>query len=149
MKKIISMLVLGLFLLPVIGFTADIGTPSVVTPRPPTDVGSPALPQTPNSTNPNIIIKITNPLRVGVGDNLFSIIEAVMRNIISPLAAVLVVLAILYSGFRFITAQGNPTELEKARQGFLWALVGSAVLLGAYGISTVLRATIGQIVNIN
>ena len=98
-------------------------------------------------TNPNIIKPvITNPLRTGIGSDIPSIIVAVMRGIVMPLASVLVVLAILYSGFKFVIAQGNPSEIQKARDGLVWVLIGSVILLGAYGISEVLRATVNQVV---
>lgn len=97
--------------------------------------------------NPNIIKPIiTNPLKAGIGNDIPSIIKAVMKGIVMPLASVLVVLAILYSGFKFVMAQGNSTELQKAREGLVWVLVGSAILLGAYGISEVLETTINQVV---
>lgn len=89
--------------------------------------------------------KITNPLRAEIGDDVSSIIKAIMGSIVMPLASILVVLAILYSGFKFVVAQGNPKELEDARRGLIWVLVGSAILLGAYGISEVLETTIQQI----
>ncbi len=96
------------------------------------------------TSNPNKITwKIINPLNVG--SDVSAIITAVMRNIIMPLASVLVVLAVLYSGFKFVIAQGNPAELKEARTGFIWVLIGSAVLLGAYGITEVLKTTIEQI----
>lgn len=90
--------------------------------------------------------KITNPLKIG--SDIPSIIDAVMKGIVMPIASVLVVLAILYSGFKFVVAQGNPKEIEEARRGLVWALVGSAILLGAYGISTALRSTVGSIVDL-
>lgn len=96
-------------------------------------------------TNPNIIKPvITNPLTIG--NDIPSIIVAVMRGIVMPLASVLVVLAILYSGFKFVIAQGNPTEIQKARDGLVWVLIGSVILLGAYGIAEVLKATVNQVV---
>lgn len=99
------------------------------------------------SSNPNIIKPvITNPL--SIGNDIPSIIEAVMRGIVMPLASVLVVLALLYSGFKFVMAQGNATEIQKARDGLVWVLIGSAVLLGAYGISEFLKNTINDIVKV-
>lgn len=113
------------------------GTPSNTTGNPPPG----------GTTNPNIIKPIiTNPLKAGIGNDIPSIIKAVMKGIVMPLASVLVVLAILYSGFKFVMAQGNSTELQKAREGLVWVLVGSAILLGAYGISEVLETTINQVV---
>lgn len=95
--------------------------------------------------NPNTIKGvITNPLKIG--SDIPSIITAVLENIVMPLASVLVVLAILYSGFKFVIAQGAPKELQEARQGLLWVLVGTLILLGAVGISKALQATVNSIV---
>jgi len=63
-----------------------------------------------------------------------------------PLASVLVVLAILYSGFKFVIAQGKPKEIEEARSGLLWVLVGALILLGAVGISKALESTVNSII---
>lgn len=102
------------------------------------------------SPNPNIIQPvIKNPLNDAISSGgIPGIIEAVMRGIVMPLASVLVVLALLYSGFKFVMAQGNATEIQKARDGLVWVLIGSAVLLGAYGISEFLKNTINDIVKV-
>lgn len=97
------------------------------------------------STNSNTIKwGITNPL--SIGSDIPSIITAVLNNIVMPLASVLVVLAILYSGFKFVIAQGNPKEIQEARQGLVWVLIGTLVLLGAVGISKALQATVNSII---
>ncbi len=97
------------------------------------------------TANPNIIQGvIKNPL--SIGSDIPSIITAVLENIVMPLASMLVVLAILYSGFKFVIAQGNPKEIQEARQGLVWVLVGTLILLGAVGISKALQATVNSIV---
>jgi len=97
------------------------------------------------TANPNTITwGITNPLRIG--SDIPSIITAVLQNIVMPLASVLVVLAILYSGFKFVIAQGKPKEIEEARSGLLWVLIGALVLLGATGISAALKSTVDSII---
>lgn len=153
MKKIFAVLVLCIVCMPVfvVAQTPPTGSganPSVNNGSGPTGGGqNPSVGTTPTTNSGTIIYKITNPLRVGQG-SLFDILDAVIRNIIMPLASVLVVLAILYSGFRFVVAQGNPTEIAKAKEGLIWVLVGAAVLLGAYGISTVIKTTVNQVVEI-
>lgn len=127
MKKIIFTVLVSLICLPVVTFAGVVDNTT-----------------TPPPTNSNKITwKIINPLKVG--SDVSAIVTAVMQNIIMPLASVLVVLAVLYSGFKFVIAQGNPAELKDARTGFIWVLIGSAVLLGAYGITEVLKTTIEQI----
>jgi hypothetical protein len=56
-----------------------------------------------------------------------------------------VTLYIIYAGFTFVTAQGNPGEIQKAKQRLLWALIGAAILLGAAGIAEVVKTTVNQV----
>lgn len=55
-------------------------------------------------------------------------------QIIFGVAAALAVLMIVIAGFRFITAQGNPQEVGKARATIIYALVGLLVAVTAEGI---------------
>ncbi len=73
------------------------------------------------------------------------VITTILDKILLPIGAVIVVMAIIYSGFTFVTAQGKPAEIEKAKQRLLWTLIGAAVLLGAKAISEVVEATIKNI----
>lgn len=56
-----------------------------------------------------------------------------------------IVIFILYSGFKFVTAQGNETEIGNAKKMFFWTVVGAAVLLSASIISTIIKNTIDDI----
>jgi len=55
------------------------------------------------------------------------------------------VLAIIYSGFLFLVAQGNQEKLTTARRALLWSLVGTFVLLGAKVFAVAISGTIGQL----
>lgn len=58
-----------------------------------------------------------------------------------PLAA----LAIIYAGFLFVTARGSEEKVTQARETFMWTVVGTALLLGAWVIITVLSDTFTSI----
>lgn len=55
-------------------------------------------------------------------------------QIVFAIISVLAVLMIMIAGLRFITAQGNPQEVAKARNTIVYALIGLAVALTAEGI---------------
>jgi hypothetical protein len=55
-------------------------------------------------------------------------------KIISVIAGVAAVIVIMISGFRFITAGGDPGEAAKARHGLLYALAGLVVIVLAQSI---------------
>ena len=39
------------------------------------------------------------------------------------------VLVLIFIGFKFVLAQGNPEKLKEARRWFLWVIVGLAILI--------------------
>ena len=90
-----------------------------------------------------ININIPNPINSG---DLMSLITTLLRSVVMPIAAVLVVLYIIYAGFTFVTAQGKPGEIEKAKQRLLWSLIGAGILLGAVAISEVVERTVNTII---
>lgn len=65
-----------------------------------------------------------------------------------PIAAVAAVVYIIWAGFSYVMAQGNPKEIEAAHQRLLWALVGTGILLGAAAISKVVENTVRGLTNI-
>ena len=88
--------------------------------------------------------KLCNPLANEMG--LWGLIEYIVRDIVVAIVApVSIVLALLWSGFMFIQAQGNEAKLAQARTNFLYVVIGSILLLGAYVILTVLVNTIEQL----
>jgi nucleoside recognition membrane protein YjiH len=64
-------------------------------------------------------------------------------KILSPI----VVLAIIYTGFLFVRAQGKPEELVRARSALLWTLVGALLILGAIAISEAIEGTVRDLGN--
>jgi hypothetical protein len=94
-------------------------------------------------TGTNITVKIDNPLGSGITD-IPSFIEALI-NIVLIVGIPIVVLAIIYTGFLFVQAQGNPEEITKAKKAFLYTVIGAALLLGAFVIAKAIGATVDEI----
>ncbi len=86
-------------------------------------------------------IGITNPLKA----TSVSQVMTAFFDILVQLGAVAVVLAIIYSGFLFVAAKGNPEELNKAKKTFYWTILGSLILLGAKIIASVIENTLKSI----
>ena len=84
---------------------------------------------------------LKNPLKYEtINEFLKAIVEGVLK-----LGIPIIVLAIIYSGFLFVTALGNPTKLEKAKEAFLYTVIGAAILLGSWGLAQLISETIIQI----
>jgi len=110
-----SLTSIGLMLIPFLTYAADSGS---------TDIG----------------ITIPNPTKAG--STLMEVIVALLNGVVMPIAAVGVVMWIVWAGFSYLTAQGNSTKIQEANQRLLWSLIGAGILLGAAGISTVVQNTV-------
>ncbi len=76
-------------------------------------------------------------------NNLYDFINMFINAIIQ-IGFIFVVLAVIYSGFLFVKARGNPEELAKAKKAFLWTVIGGVILLGAQALSGVICSTVQQ-----
>lgn len=82
--------------------------------------------------------KIPNPIEADSLSGLFNGIVGVLIE----LGTIVAVLGIMYGGFLYVTAQGNEEKLGMAYKTITWALVGTAVLLGARAIMAAVKGTI-------
>lgn len=57
----------------------------------------------------------------------------------------LLVLAVIYAGFLYVKAQGNPGELEVAHRTLLYTVIGGFLLLGAFVIAEAIGKTVDDI----
>lgn len=94
------------------------------------------------NTDSIISVSFTNPLNCGDKCTLMGLITLVLNKVVMPIAAVAVVLYIIWAGFMFVRAQGNPKKIEEARDNLLWALIGAGVLLGSAAIAEVVKRTV-------
>lgn len=83
--------------------------------------------------------KIINPL--GETTSLPLLIHDVLTKALQ-IGIPIVALAIIYSGFLFVAARGNPEKLTKAKDTLLYTLIGAAILLGSWGIAMIISSTV-------
>lgn len=82
--------------------------------------------------------KLINPLKVDSIEGFFLAILDIMLTFAVPI----VVLAIMYSGFMMVMAQGDATKLATARKRLYAAIVGGLVIFGARLILEIITSTI-------
>ncbi len=82
-----------------------------------------------------------NPLKV---TSLQQLMTAILGFVVR-IGIIIVVLMIIYIGFKFVTSQGKPEEIQKARMMLLWTIVGALIILGAQAISLGVAATVTSI----
>jgi amino acid transporter len=84
---------------------------------------------------------LDNPLHFTTLQDFLAAILQLVVTIGTPI----IVLFIVFLGFRFVAASGNAEELKKIRTLFFWALVGALIVLGAEAISIAIRDTVNQL----
>jgi uncharacterized BrkB/YihY/UPF0761 family membrane protein len=84
---------------------------------------------------------IDNPTRF---QDLSQVVLAVI-NIVQILLIMATTLYLIYAGLMFVTAQGEPSKLVKARDALLWGLVGAALILAARVLVVTLQSSVNSI----
>lgn len=86
----------------------------------------------------NIKVKFENPL-----SNVKSIeaLVKVILDVVVKIGAIVVVFMLIFTGFKFVTAQGNEQKISEAKTALVWTVVGALVLLGAQALSEVVCNT--------
>lgn len=85
--------------------------------------------------------ELGNPLAV---DSIQDFIAEIL-TLVAQIALPLVVLALVYTGFLFVTAQGNEEKLNKAKTALFWTVVGALVVLGASVLAEAIEGTVEQL----
>lgn len=76
--------------------------------------------------------RIYNPIQAGTFEEVVLKIAQLLVKIGIPLASIFIV----WAGFLFVTARGDPKQLETAKTTFYWTIIGAALVVGAYAIAT-------------
>jgi hypothetical protein len=74
-----------------------------------------------------------------------SFIAAFLQAVVQ-ISLPIITLFIVYAGFLFITARGNPEKLSKARMNLLYVIIGAILILGAWILATLIGSTVSQVV---
>jgi hypothetical protein len=84
--------------------------------------------------------------------NYLSAQFSTIPNFISGFLKVVVLIALpiislfmVYSGFLFVKARGNPEQLKQARANFVYVIIGSIFILGAWVFATLIGGTVGEL----
>ncbi|MBU1160021.1 MAG: TrbC/VirB2 family protein [Patescibacteria group bacterium] len=92
-------------------------------------------------TQPGGGANIENPLDK---DTFYGLILEIAQ-IVMEIGLAVAVIFIIYAGFLFVSARGSEEQLKKAKKTFMWAVIGTAILLGAVVITEAIKGTIDAI----
>ncbi len=74
---------------------------------------------------------------------LIGTVWPVVSAILWTIAAAFVVTMFSIAGLKFLTAQGDLTKIAEARKAVIWGTVGTAVIVLAWSVVSLIRATLG------
>ena len=94
---------------------------------------------------PAILFAATTELRSPVQDQTISAFVARFLRAIVLIAMPVIALFIVYAGFKYVVARGNPGKIEEAHQNFLYVVIGAMLILGAWILATMIAGTVNQL----
>jgi hypothetical protein len=81
-------------------------------------------------------------------NSAISTIPALIAGFLKALVMValpIISLFIVYTGFLFVKARGNPGELATAKRNFFYVMIGAVLILAAWLIANLLGNTVAQL----
>lgn len=78
---------------------------------------------------------LVNPIRI---NSIEGLLVAVLEIIII-ISIPIIVIFIIYSGFLYVTARGNPQQIEQASKSLTYAIIGGVLIIGAVAIAQIIR----------
>lgn len=84
---------------------------------------------------------LQNPLKF---TSIERFIEGFLRAIVI-IALPLITIFIVYAGFKFIAARGNPEGLNDAKRNMTYVIIGAILILSAWVLATMIGGTIRQL----
>ncbi len=79
--------------------------------------------------------------------NFITILQKTIKFIINYIVAPILVMGVIWAGFRFVKAQGNPEELASAKKFGTWVLIAIAIAVAAPLLLNMVLSTIQGIIS--
>jgi len=77
----------------------------------------------------------------------FTNVQSVVTYLTEPVWVIFTgfaVVAFVFAGIMFLTAQGDPNKLTLAKNAFLWGIVGIVVAILGYSIMTIIKTALAE-----
>jgi hypothetical protein len=60
-------------------------------------------------------------------------------NVLIVIATPIIILFIIYGGFLYVTAQGNPEQIKTATRTLTYAIIGGILIIGATAAAAIIK----------
>ena len=135
MKKILisSLFIITLFMISQVNVMAQSGSEGSLT-----NPNSDGSLTNPRPSDNSVFPTLKNPLKANsITELLFSVVDIAIA-----IGIIVAVLMFIWIGFKFVMAQGNEKALSEAKTWFIYAVIGTAVLISAKLIVSVVQNTL-------
>jgi hypothetical protein len=89
--------------------------------------------------------QLRNPMEGSGIDSIPGFFLSIL-DILLVFAIPFVVFFIIYAGFLYVTARGNPGTIEQAHKALLYAIIGGLLIFGARAILAIITNTVNSTV---
>jgi hypothetical protein len=62
-----------------------------------------------------------------------------LLNVFIVIATPIVVIFIILAGFKYVTARGNPSDIQEATRALTYAIIGGVLIIGAVAIAEIIK----------
>lgn len=84
---------------------------------------------------------LENPLKF---TSVEKFVEGLLRAVVM-IALPIISVFIIYAGFKYIAARGNPGKIGEAHNNFKYVLIGATLILSAWVLATLIGGTVSQL----
>lgn len=84
--------------------------------------------------------EFTNPIVFG---SIQGLVTAIVQALIVMLIPI-VVFFVIFAGFKYVTARGNPNDIKQANQALMYAVIGGVIIIGAFAITQIVVNTVNE-----
>lgn len=63
-------------------------------------------------------------------------------NVLLIFAVPIIMFFLIYAGFQYVTARGNPEQIKTASRALLYGLIGAVIVFGAWAIAAIIQSTV-------
>lgn len=69
---------------------------------------------------------------------------AAVLNVVIIVSTPIVVFFLIYAGFLYVTAKGNPEKIKDASRALLYGVIGGVIIIGSTAIIAIVKSTVEQ-----
>ncbi|MFT5831764.1 MAG: hypothetical protein ACI9SY_000133 [Candidatus Paceibacteria bacterium] len=85
---------------------------------------------------------LESPLRSNI-TTVESLLTTIL-NVLLVIAVPIIVFFIIFAGFTYVTAQGNPEKIKTATRSITYAIIGGVLILGGVAISEIIASVVSS-----